>query len=172
MRIAALLLSALVLAAPAAAAEPRFGLFDLHDLARASHNDFGDVKVSRSPAALHGTVVRCAAGCRLGPGWLAFAKGPSLSAGDITSAKAQFGRRLGWSVALTLTTRGETRWSAFAKVADERRRANGVPDVLAVVVDGSILALPFANELRYGQGTLELTGFARAGARQAAKTLG
>jgi hypothetical protein len=171
MRIAALMLVALALAGPAAAAGPRFGLFDLHDLARASHNAYGDVKTARSPTALHGTVVHCGAGCRFSSGWLAFAKGPSLAAGDVASAKAH-AHRGGWSITLTLTARGQARWAAVAKVASARMRKAGVPDVFAVVVDGSILAVPFASDLRYKVGTLELYGFERAGALQTAKTLG
>jgi hypothetical protein len=171
MRIAALLLLALAFAAPAAAAAPRFGIFDLRDLARDSHNVYGDVKVAKSPAALHGFVVRCGAGCRFGSGWLSFAKAPSLDAADVAAATAVAGR-FGWSVDLTLTRAGKARWSAFGKAATVRERRNGVPDVLAVVVDGSILALPYTSDTRYKRGTLRLTGFERAGALRAAKTLG
>jgi hypothetical protein len=171
MRIAALLLVALAFAAPAAAAGPRFAVFDLRDLAQASHNVFGDVKVAKRPGALRGTVVRCAAGCRFGSGWLAFAKAPSLEAADVASAKPVPGR-YGWSVDLTLTAPGRARWSPFAKAAAARERRDGVPDVLAVVVGGSILALPYASDTRYEGGTLRVSGFARAGALQAAKTLG
>jgi hypothetical protein len=171
MRLLAIILCALAVAAPAAAAGPRFALFDLHDLARASHNVYGDVKVSKRPAGLRGTVVRCGAGCRFGAGWLAFAPGPRLSAGDVVSAKAHDGR-IGWSVDLRLTARGQARWAAFDKIAVQSAKSSGVPDVLAVVVDGSILALPFANDVRHKHGTLELTGFTRAGALRTAKTLG
>jgi hypothetical protein len=171
MRLLAIVFCALVVAAPAAAAGPRFALFDLHDLARASHNVYGDVKVSKRPTALRGTVVRCGAGCRFGAGWLAFAKEPSLTAGDIVSAKAHAGR-IGWSVDLGLTARGQARWTAFSKIAAQSGKSSGVPDVLAVVVDGSILALPYANDVRHKHGTLELVGFTRAGALRTAKTLG
>jgi hypothetical protein len=171
MRAITLLFLALVFAAPAAAAGPRFGLFDLHDLARASHNVYGDVKVSKRPASLTGTVVRCGTGCRFGAGWLAFAKGPSLSAGDVVSAKAHSGR-IGWSVEVGLNARGQSRWTAFSKVAAQRAKSSGVPDVLVVVVNGSILALPYANDVRHKHGTLELVGFTRAGALLMAKTLG
>jgi hypothetical protein len=170
MRLVALLLLALVFAAPAAAATPRFGLFDLHDLARASHNVYGDVKVSKHPTALKGTVVRCGTGCRFGAGWLSFAKGPSLTAGDVVSATAHSGR-IGWSVDVGLNTRGQARWTAFAKIAAQRRKSSGVPDVFVVVVNGSILALPYANDVHHKQGTLDLIGFTRAGARLMAKTL-
>jgi hypothetical protein len=171
MRLASLLLLALVFAAPAAAAGPRFGLFDLNDLARASHNEYGDIKVSQRATALRGTVVRCGTGCRFGNGWLAFAKAPSLNAGDVVSAKAHSGR-IGWSVDLRLTPRGLTRWTAFSKVAAQRAASSGVPDILAVVVNGEILALPYANDVRHKNGALELVGFGRAAALRAAKALG
>ena len=147
MRLVALLLLAFAFAAPAAAAAPRFALFDLHDLGRGSYNAFGDVKVSKRATALKGTVVRCGTDCRFGAGWLAFAKGPSLSGGDVVSAKAHSGR-IGWSVDLGLNARGQSRWTAFAKLAGLRAKSSGVPDVFAVVVEGSILALPYANDVR------------------------
>ena len=137
----------------------------------ASQNAFGDVKVSQRTTALRGTVVRCGTDCRFGNGWLAFAKGPSLTASDVVSAKAHSGR-IGWSVDLGLTARGQTRWTAFSKVALQRERSSGVPDVLAVVVGGEILALPYASDVRYKNGTLELVGFYRAAALRAAKSLG
>jgi hypothetical protein len=171
MRYAALLLAGLVLAAPAAAATPRFGVFNLDsDLARASRNEFGDVKVAEHKAALRGIVVRCAAGCRLGSGWLAFARPANLQAGDVSAARAHSGR-IGWSVEVTLTARGRTRWTSFSRQAARHLRTNGVPDVLAVVVDGSILAAPFANDVRARHGTLELVGFRRADALRAATLL-
>ena len=170
MRLIALLLLALVFAAPAAAGAPHFGLFDLNDLAAASKNTFGDVKVSKRTTALRGTVVRCGTGCRFGTGWLAFAKGPSLTAGDVVSAKAHSGR-IGWSVDVGLTARGQAHWTAFSKLARQRAKSSGVPDVLAVVVDGEILALPWASAVRYKNGTLELVGFYRAAALRAAKAL-
>jgi hypothetical protein len=171
MRLVALLAVLLVFAAPAAAAGPRFGLFDLSDLAPASHNMYGDVKVSQRATALRGTVVRCGDGCRFGSGWLAFAKGPSLTAGDVVSAKAHSGR-IGWSVDLGLSARGLSRWTAFSKLAAMRARSSGLPDIVAVVVDGEIVALPYANDVRHKNGTLELVGFSRAAALRAAKTLG
>jgi hypothetical protein len=171
MRLVPLLAVLLVFAAPAAAAAPRFGLFDLNDLARASHNSYGDVKVSQRATALRGTVVHCGTGCRFGSGWLAFAKAPSLNAGDVVSAKAHAGR-IGWSVDLGLTARGLVRWTAFSKVAAQRAKSSGFPDVLVVVVNGDILAAPYANDVRHKNGTLELVGFSRANALRAAKTLG
>jgi hypothetical protein len=171
MRLVALLSLALVFAAPAAASGPRFGLFDLSDLSRASHNVYGDVKVSQRMTALRGTVVHCGTGCRFGSGWLAFAKGPSLAAGDVKSAKVHVGR-IGWSVDLGLTARGRARWTAFDRLAKLRAKSTGFPDVLVVVVNGEILAVPYANDVRYKTGTLELVGFSRANAVRAAKTLG
>jgi hypothetical protein len=171
MRLFALLSLALVFAAPAAAAGPRFGLFDLNDLARASQNSYGDIKVAQRATALRGTVVRCGASCRFGTGWLAFAKAPGLNAGDVVSAKAHSGR-IGWSVDLRLTARGLARWTAFSKIAAQGAKSSGFPDVLAVVVNGEILAVPYANDVRYKNGTLELVGFSRAAALRAAKTLG
>jgi hypothetical protein len=170
MRLAALVLATLTLAAPAAAAGPQFGIFDLHDLAPASHNLYGDVKVARSHAALHGFVVHCGSDCRFGSGWLAFARGPGLEPGDVASAKALAGR-FGWTVQLALTARGRAHWTAFSKLAAARLRSVGVPDVFAVVAGGSIVALPYANGVRYRRGTLDLAGFSRAGALLTAKTL-
>jgi hypothetical protein len=171
MRLVSLLLLALVVTAPAAAAGPRFGLFDLSDVSRTSHNEFGDVKVSQRTTALRGTVVHCGTGCRFGNGWLAFAKAPSLNAGDVVSAKAHAGR-IGWSVDLALTARGLVRWTAFSKIAAQRAKSSGFPDVLVVVVNGDILAAPYANDVRHKNGTLELVGFSRANALRTAKTLG
>ena len=171
MRLVPLVLLALVFAAPAAAAGPRFGLFDLNDLSAASRNEFGDVKVSQRTTALRGTVVHCGTGCRFGSGWLAFAKAPSLNAGDVVSAKAHAGR-IGWSVDLGLTARGLNRWTAFSKAAAQRAKSTGFPDVLVVVVNGDILSAPYANDVRHKNGTLELVGFSRAAALRTAKTLG
>ncbi len=126
MRLIALLSLVLVFAAPAAAAGPRFGLFDLNDLGRASHNEYGDVKVSQRVTALRGTVVHCGTGCRFGRGWLAFAKGPSLTAGDVVSAKAHAGR-IGWSVDVGLNARGQARWTAFSKSAAQRAKVDRLP---------------------------------------------
>jgi hypothetical protein len=172
MRYAAIFLAALALVGPAAASTPRFGLFNLDaDLSRASRNEFGDVKVARRADGLTGVVVRCGAGCRLGSGWLAFAKRPSLSAGDVRGATAHRGR-IGWSVDLSLSTRGRARWAAVSKSAARHFRSSGVPDVLAVVVAGSIVAAPFASDVRMKNGSLELVGFHRADALRAAKLLG
>ena len=87
MRLSRLLpaavLGALVLAGGAsAAATPHFAVFDVHtDLATASHNVFGDVKIWKRKPALasrtHGaTLVHCGSNCTFGAGWLAFVNRP------------------------------------------------------------------------------------------------
>ncbi|HEY2373936.1 MAG TPA: hypothetical protein VGH82_15545 [Gaiellaceae bacterium] len=169
MRFVAILVAAVTLAAPASATAPRFGLFDLHDLSKASRNEFGDVKpTQRIPPAPF--AVECAAGCRLGSGWLGFTRLVGPTAADIRSASAGPGR-IGWSVRLDLTARGRARWRAFAKVAAARARKAGVPDVLALVVGGRILAAPLADTLRLMRGRLDVPGFTPANARIAVKAL-
>lgn len=169
MRSVAFLFAVLALAAPASAAAPRFGLFDLHDLAKASRNEFGDVKPTRRvPAAPF--AVECGAGCRLGSGWLGFEQPVGPSAGDIRSASAGPGS-IGWSVRLDLTARGRSRWRAYAAVAQARAKRAGVPDVLAVVFRGRILAAPLASTIRLVHGRLDVPGFTPAGARSAVKAL-
>jgi hypothetical protein len=148
MRLVVLLLVTLVFAAPAAAAAPRFALFDLHDLGRASHNAYGDVKVSKR----HSPKRRVSPAATSSPR----RRTPAASAG----------------VDLGLNARGRSRWTAFAKLAAQRAKSSGVPDVFVVVVEGSILALPYANDVRHKNGTVELVGFTRAGALHMAKTLG
>jgi hypothetical protein len=147
------------------------------DLAKASQNAFGDVRISARRAVLAGRapgaiVVRCAADCRFGPGWLAFAKAPPLAAADLRSAKAHNIRGSHWGVTVRLTAGGETRWKGFAKEAARNARSRGVPDLLIVVVDGAVLAQPYASDVLLRSGRLELTGFSRSGAQKAAKTLG
>ena len=172
MRLVALLLLALVFAAPAAAAGPRFGLFDLNDLARASHNEYGDVKVSQRATALRGTVVHCGTGCRFGSGWLAFAKAPSLNAGDVVSAKAHAGR-IGWSVDLGLTARGLSPLDGVQQARARSARSRPASRMSSSSSsNGEILAVPYANDVRHKNGTLELVGFSRANALRTAKTLG
>jgi hypothetical protein len=177
MRLAAVACLALALAGPAAAAGPRFGVFDLDaGLAKASHNTFGDVHVTRSAAVLareaHGaTLVRCAADCRLGNGWLAFAKPPKLAAADLTGARAHLGRR-GWSVSLTLTGHGRLAWQRTSRAAAAQAKRTGLPIVFAVVVAGAIVALPYSSDVRQSAGTLELPGFTKTGAEKTARLLG
>jgi hypothetical protein len=169
MRILAVAAVALALAAPAAAATPRFALLDLHDLVRASKNEFGDVKPSaRRPHAP--LVARCAQGCRLGRGWLGFHAQIGPAASDILSAAAGRGR-IGWSVRLTLSRRGQARWRSFARAAARRAKREGVPDVIAVAVAGRIVGIPFANQVSFRGRRLDLPGFSRADARAAAKSL-
>lgn len=177
MRFLAICFVALVVAAPAAAAEPRFGVYDLSvDVAPASHNDFGDIRVASSKASLarraHGaTLVRCGSDCRLGVGWIAFARPSQLRAGDIRSAvagKSSFG----WAVTVQLSARGVSAWAAVRRAALAREKRKGVPDVFAVVLDGTIHALPYAAAVHEQGRSLELGGFTRAGARAAAKLLG
>src|SRR5436305_7649120 len=120
VRTFAAVLIALSCAAPAAAAGPRFGLFDLHDLGKASKNEYGDVKVTHGrPAAAF--VVRCATGCRFGAGWIGFEHSAGPRPGDVVSASAGPGR-IGWSLKLRLTARGQSRWRSYARVADRRAR--------------------------------------------------
>lgn len=177
MRILGVLVVMLALAGPASAATPRFGIFDLQsDLANASKNDFGDVKVASRQLSLaakapDATLVRCARDCRFGPGWLAFAKGPSLRARDLVSAKAHRIRGTNWGVTVKLTSLGESRWKAFGRTAARSAELRGVPDALVVVVDGAILSQPLVSDLRRTARTLELTGFSRSGAQKTALIL-
>jgi hypothetical protein len=169
MRFVAIAVLTLTLAAPAAAGAPHFGLFDLHDLSKASRNEFGDVKPTRRiPDAAF--AVECGAGCRLGSGWLGFTQLVGPTAADIRSVSAGSGR-IGWSVRLELTARGQSRWLTYAKVAAARARRAGVPDVLAVVVRGRIFAAPLADTLRLTLGRLDVPGFSPANARAAVKAL-
>jgi hypothetical protein len=172
MRLAALLvpvLAALVLAG-GAAASPRFAVFDVRaDLARASHNEFGDVKVWQRQAALAkrakgATLVRCGNVCTFGTGWLAFAKAPALASGDLAGASARPVKNAGWRVELRLTARGEARWRRFAALAAGSQARNGVPDVLVVVARGTVAAQVYANAVGRTGTTLVLTGLTKASA--------
>jgi hypothetical protein len=172
----AALLGALALAGGASAAAPRFALFDVHtDLASASHNTFGDVKVWKRQAALASrtrgaTLVHCGNACTYGSGWLAFTGTPSLSAADIVSAKA-YRTKTGWSVVVILTPRGMTRWKAFDHKAALSGSTRGVPDPLALVLDGDVVAQPLNDQLRHGKTSVEIPGLSRTNARRAAKLL-
>jgi hypothetical protein len=167
MRMLAALAVALVAAAPATAAAPRFALLDLHDLARASRNQYGDVRPTKArPHA--GLVVRCGAGCRFGSGWLGFGQAVGPARSDVRRAAA-VSTRIGWGLRLTLTARGRSRWQALARAAERRATRAGVPDVLAVAVGGRVLAAPFANEAQLSGRVLVLPGFSRSDARRAAK---
>jgi hypothetical protein len=170
-------LGALVLAGGASAAAPRFALFDVHtDLAHASHNTFGDVKVWKRQAALESrargaTIVHCGSACTFGAGWLAFSAAPALSARDVVSAKA-YRTTVGWSIVAILTPRGVSRWKSFSHRAALSGATRGVPDALVIVLDGDIVAQPLTDQLRRGKTSVEIPGLSRANALRAAKLLG
>lgn len=184
MRLSRLLfaavLGALVLvggASAAPAATPGFALFDVHtDLAHASHNAYGDVKIWKRKAALasrvHGaTLVHCGSACTFGEGWLAFTAGPALSARDVVAARA-FRTKVGWSVVVTLTARGQSSWKTFSRQASLSSATRGVPDAFAIVLNGDIVAQPLADQVRHGKTSVELPGLSRANALRTAKLLG
>lgn len=170
------ILGALVLAGGASAGGPRFALFDVHTgLAGPSHNTYGDVKVSQQQAGLAArargaTLVRCASDCTFGPGWLAFSGGPGLAGADVVTAKARRAT-LGWGVVLTLTRHGWSSWNRFSRQAARSGATRGVPDALALVLNGTIVAQPLASQVRQGKTTVEIPGLSRANARRAAKLL-
>lgn len=172
----AVLLGALVLAGGASAATPRFALFDVHtDLAHASHNVFGDVKIWKRQAALASqaggaTLVHCGAACTFGSGWLAFSAGPALSAGAVTAAKTRR-TKVGWSVVLTLTPRGRSSWATFSRRASLSSATRGVPDALVLVLNGDIVAQPLASQVLKLPTTVEVPGLSRANALRVAKLL-
>jgi hypothetical protein len=180
MRLAQLLpavaLAALALAGGAFAGTPRFALFDVHTgLAAASHNVFGDVKVWQRESALArhaqgATLVRCGRECTFGAGWLAFAQEPALAAGDVVSARTHRGRP-GWSVVLALSARGRKTFARFERRAALSGRSRGVPDALVLVLDGTIVAQPYATQIRADGTTVEIPGFSRASALRAATLL-
>jgi hypothetical protein len=169
-------LAALALAGAASAGTPRFALFNVHsDLAGASHNSYGDIKVWKLESALarraHGaTLVRCGGDCTFGSGWLAFSKKPALSAGDVVSAKTHR-TKVGWSVVLGLSARGKTALVRFQRQAALSGKARGVPDALVLVLDGAIVAQPLADQIHPGKATVAIPGFSRANALRAAKLL-
>jgi hypothetical protein len=184
MRLSRLLfaavLGALVLVGGASAtpaATPAFALFDVHtDLANASHNAFGDVKIWKRKTALasrvHGaTLVHCGGACTFGEGWLAFTASPALLAADVVAAKA-YRTKVGWSVVVTLTPHGQSSWKIFNRRASLSGATRGVPDALAIVLNGDIVAQPLTNQLRHGKTSVELPGLSRANALRAAKLLG
>jgi hypothetical protein len=180
MRLSLLLpaaaLAALVLAGGASAGTPRFALFDVHtDLAAASHNTFGDVKVWKRQTALatraHGaTLVRCGSDCTFGAGWLAFSKKPALSAGDVVSAKTRR-THSGWNVVLGLSPHGIAAIESFRRLAALSDKTRGVPDALVLVLDGTIVAQPLASQIQSGKATVAFPGFSHANALRAAKLL-
>jgi hypothetical protein len=172
------LVGALALAGGASASTPRFAVFDVHtDLAGPSHNVFGDVKVWKRQAALAertagSTLVRCGGDCTFGSGWLAFTGAPALAARDVASAKARR-TKLGWGLVLTLTPRGSSNWTRFSRNAALSGKTRGVPDPLVLVLDGSIVAQPLANQLSAGRAaTVTIPGLSRANALRGAKLFG
>jgi hypothetical protein len=180
MRLSLLLpaaaLAALALAGGASAATPRFALFNVHsDLAAASHNSFGDVKIWKRESALASrtdgaTLVRCGGDCTFGAGWLAFSKKPALSAGDVVSAKTHR-TKSGWSVVLGLNAHGTAAVEAFKRMTALSAKTRGVPDALVLVLDGTIVAQPLADQIHPGKTTVEIPGFSRGNALRAAKLL-
>ena len=173
MRLLTVLLCALALAGPAAAAAPSFGVFDLQtDLAAASRNTYGDVAVKpRAAVAGHGVLAHCGSSCRFGSGWLAFSVPPALTRADVTAARVQFSKRAGWTVALSLRPAAQARWAAFARRVAFAGRHRGVPDVLVVVARGEVAAAPLASEVVTTHGRVTLSGFSRASARALASAL-
>jgi hypothetical protein len=175
MRLLAVAFAALALVGPAAAAAPRFALFDLQsDLAHVSRNPYGDVAV-KPLAALRGkgALVRCATWCRFGDGWLAFSQEPRLTAGDVAAASVRYTKRQGWTVRVSLRSSARTRWSTFARNVTSQARLKGVPDVLVVVAGGQVAASPLATQVSSSPGgVVTLTGFSQASAKALAKLLG
>jgi hypothetical protein len=181
MRLSRLLpatvLGALVLAGGASAGTPSFALFDVQtDLAGPSHNTFGDVKVWKRQAALTArtagsAVVRCGGDCTFSPGWLAFSRAPALSAGDVLAAKAN-GSKRAWRVVLTLSPHGWSSWTRFSRRASLSGGTRGVPDALALVLNGTIVAQPRADQLLRSKTTVAIPGLSRANALRVAKLLG
>jgi hypothetical protein len=181
MRLSRLLpvaaLAALALSGGASAATPRFALFNVHsDLAAASHNSFGDVKIWKREAALarradRATLVRCGSDCTFGAGWLAFSRKPALSAGDVLSATTHR-TKSGWSVVLGLSPHGTAAAAAFRRMTALSARTRGVPDALVLVLDGTIVAQPLADQIRHGRATFEIPGLSHANALRVAKLLG
>ena len=167
MRLLASSLAALALSPP-------FAVWDLQaDLAKVSHNAFGDVAVRPHAAvAGHGSVVRCGAWCRFGDGWLAFAARPALGRADVSRATPRLDRGKGWTVELRLTRAGWARWQTFSRRAERRGARRGVPDVLIVTTSGQVAATPIASQVSAARGSVTLTGFTRASARAVARAVG
>jgi hypothetical protein len=173
MRYLAAAVVTLLLAGPAAAATPRFALFDLQsDLAHASRNPYGDVAVQPlSRLEGKGTLVRCATWCRFGSGWLAFAQPPRLSAADVAGATVRYTRRQGWTVRLSLRAAAQGRWTAFSRNVLAQAKLHGVPDVLVVVAGGEVAASPLATQVTSSKGVVTLTGFTQASAKALQKAV-
>lgn len=175
MRVAAVVVALLLISAPAAAAAPRFALWDLQsDLAHVSRNPYGDVAVKPLAAVRgKGVLVRCGTWCRFGDGWLAFSQEPRLATRDIAGATVRYSKRQGWTVRLSLRSSSRTRWSTFARNATSQATLKGVPDVLVVVAGGQVAASPLATQVSSSPGgVVTLTGFSQASATALAKLLG
>jgi hypothetical protein len=164
----------------AAAGTPRFAVFDLQrDLAKASHDLYGDVKAVEkrdvlAARARDATLVRCVDECRFGSGWFAFAKPSTLAAGDLVrgSVRSAPVKHDGWGVTVRLTAAGAARWSALSRHATLQLHRRGVPDVYVFVVDGVAVYTPLAVDVRSSGATLSLVGLSRSDARRLAKLFG
>jgi hypothetical protein len=166
MRVLASTLAALALSPP-------FAVWDLQgDLAKVSHNGYGDVAVKPLSAVTgHGSLVRCGAWCRFGDGWLAFTARPALRPADVSRARIHFDKKNGWTVELRLTHRAWSRWQTFASRLAASGKRRGVPDVLVVTAAGEVAASPIASQVYASKGSVTVTGFTRASAAAVAKTL-
>jgi hypothetical protein len=175
--IACACLVALSVAAGASAGTPRVALFDLRsDLAPASHNMYGDLRLWKRRPALErrtpgATLVECAGTCTFGKGWLAFRRGPALTGHDVASVRAYRVAGLVWAVSLRLTPAGTARWKAFSRLAARGAAERGIADALVLAVDGSIAGQPLADHLRYARSTLKISGLTRWNAVRTAKAL-
>jgi len=159
--------------AAASAASPRFALYDLQsDLSHASRNVYGDVEVKpRADLTGKGTVVRCAAWCRFGSGWLAFASAARLDPADVSAPVVRYNKHKGWTVRLTLGHAAAVKWTRLAANLEADTKINGVPSVLVVVAAGQVAAAPYSTQVSATGGVLTLTGFSRASAKALAAQL-
>jgi hypothetical protein len=57
----------------------------------------------------------------------------------------------------------------FQLLAATSGRTRGVPDALAFVLNGTIIAQPLASQIHRVRSSVEIPGFSRAGALRAAK---
>ena len=175
--LGALLLNAGLLTAGASAATSRVAIFDLRtDLAQASHNSFGDLRVWKNRAALakrapDATLVRCAGACSFGAGWLAFKRKPALASAHIASARAYRLRGLTWALSLELTPRGVARWTAFSRRTAKSATEYGIADALVLAVDGSVAGQPLADQIQAKKGTLRIGALDRWNAVRTANAL-
>jgi hypothetical protein len=168
------LAAAVSLAGSASAATPRLALFDVQrDLARASHNAYGDVRVWKRSSALAArasgsALVRCGSDCTFGPGWVAFSGTPAFASGDVLSARAKR-TKSSWSLILGLNRRGTAGLTRFQRLAALSGRTRGVADALVIVLNGTIIAQPLASQIRRTKAAVEIPGFSHTNAIRAAK---